>query len=78
TRPAIKMLHDEGFVNRGYVDIFDAGPAVECELQNIRSVRRSRRLAVQVGDPVGGQNFLICNSRFSQYRACYGNISINP
>lgn len=42
TRPAIKMLQDEGFVNRGYVDIFDAGPTVECDVKNIRSVRRSR------------------------------------
>ena len=55
TRPALKMLQDEGFVNRGYVDIFDAGPTVECEVKNIRSVRRSQKLAVLVGEPIGGR-----------------------
>ena len=77
TRPALKMLQDEGFVNRGYVDIFDAGPTVECEVKNIRSVRRSQKLAVLVGEPIGGHTYLICNTRFEQYRACYGNIRVD-
>ena len=71
------MLQDEGFVNRGYVDIFDAGPTVECEVKNIRSVRRSQKLAVLVGEPIGGHTYLICNARFEQYRACYGNIRVD-
>ncbi|MGL4714345.1 MAG: arginine N-succinyltransferase, partial [Aeromonas sp.] len=77
TRPAIKMLQDEGFVNRGYVDIFDAGPTVECDVKNIRSVRRSKKLRVLVGEPIGGRVHLICNSRFEQYRACYGNARVD-
>ena len=72
-----KMLQDEGFVNRGYVDIFDAGPTVECEVKNIRSVRRSQKLAVLVGEPIGGHTYLVCNARFEQYRACYGNIRVD-
>ena len=55
TRPAIKMLQDGASVNHSYVDIFDAGPTVECEVKNIRSVRRSQKLAVLVGEPIGGQ-----------------------
>ena len=77
TRPAIKMLQDEGFVNRGYVDIFDAGPTVECDVKHIRSVRRSQKLAVLVGEPIGGHTYLVCNARFEQYRACYGNIRVD-
>ncbi|MCV5217436.1 arginine N-succinyltransferase, partial [Escherichia coli] len=41
TRPALKLLEREGFTNRGYVDIFDGGPTVECDLRNIDSVRHS-------------------------------------
>ena len=64
-------------MNRGYVDIFDAGPTVECEVKNIRSVRRSQKLAVLVVEPIGGHTYLICNTRFEQYRACYGNIRVD-
>lgn len=37
TEPALAMLKSEGFSYQGYVDIFDAGPAIECETG--RSVR---------------------------------------
>jgi len=77
TRPAVAMLEAEGFRYEGYVDIFDAGPAVECELKNIRSVRRSQKLRVLIGEPIGGHPYLLCNSRFEQYRACYGNIRVD-
>src|SRR5690606_40386071 len=49
TRPALAMLQSEGFRFRGYVDIFDAGPTVESEIENIRSVRESKRLPVTIG-----------------------------
>ena len=48
--PARAMLEQEGFRYEGYVDIFDAGPTVECFRDNIHAVRRSRVLPVEVGD----------------------------
>ena len=42
-----------------------------------RSVRRSKKLRVLVGEPIGGKTHLICNSRFEHYRACYGNIRVD-
>ncbi|MCV5888920.1 arginine N-succinyltransferase, partial [Escherichia coli] len=48
TRPALKLLEREGFTNRGYVDIFDGGPTVECDLRNIESVRHSFRAQVKI------------------------------
>lgn len=42
TKPAIKMLEKEGFVNNGHVDIFDVGPIIECKLNRIRSVENSK------------------------------------
>ncbi|GAM72247.1 arginine N-succinyltransferase [Vibrio sp. JCM 19236] len=44
TRPALRLLQKEGFICRDYVDIFDAGPTVECDLNNIDTVRQSFRL----------------------------------
>jgi arginine N-succinyltransferase len=40
TEPALAMLKSEGFNYQGYVDIFDAGPAIECETQDPRGARQ--------------------------------------
>jgi len=54
TMPARAMLESEGFRYEGYVDIFDAGPTLECFRDNIRAVRQSQVLPVTIGeeDPV--------------------------
>lgn len=51
TEPALSMLKSEGFSYQGYVDIFDAGPAVECETSKIRAVRDSQALVLAIGTP---------------------------
>ena len=51
TEPALNMLKSEGFSYQGYVDIFDAGPAVECETDKIRAVRESEALVLAIGTP---------------------------
>ena len=54
TEPARTMLEQEGFRYEGYVDIFDAGPTLECFRDNIYAVRPSQVLPVTLGeeDPV--------------------------
>ncbi|MDF5565729.1 arginine N-succinyltransferase, partial [Vibrio parahaemolyticus] len=69
TRPALKLLEREGFTNRGYVDIFDGGPTVECDLRNIESVRHSFRAQVKISEHSSTQDFLMCNSSFENFRA---------
>jgi len=56
TRPALKMLETEGFRHRGFVDLFDAGPTVECALQDILSVQRSAVFTAAMR-PAGGSGF---------------------
>lgn len=51
TEPALAMLKSEGFSYQGYVDIFDAGPAVECQTSKIRAVHDSQALVLAVGTP---------------------------
>ena len=46
TEPAMKLLISEGFEPSGMVDIFDAGPAVTCPLDDIRTVRESEEATV--------------------------------
>tara|TARA_R110002126_G_scaffold16527_4_gene65966 strand:+ start:1475 stop:2494 length:1020 start_codon:yes stop_codon:yes gene_type:complete len=72
TRPALALLQSEGFSNRGYVDIFDAGPTVEARVEHIRSIRYSRKLTVQIGTPgPDSQPYLICNTNIEHFRATW-------
>src|SRR5438552_303000 len=54
SQAARAMLEAEGFRYEGYVDIFDAGPTLECFRDNIRAVQQSQTLPVKLGeeDPV--------------------------
>ena len=76
TEPALAMLLKEGFEKRGLVDLFDGGPTIECEVENIRTVRESKSgtvgtIAEQVA---GGSQQLISNSRM-EFRTCLGEVS---
>ncbi|RJG09921.1 arginine N-succinyltransferase [Pseudomonas cavernicola] len=51
TEPALAMLKGEGFSYQGYVDIFDAGPAIEAETTKIRAVHDSQALVLAIGTP---------------------------
>ncbi len=76
TAPARAMLEQEGFRYEGYVDIFDAGPTVECFRENVDAVRRSQVLPVVLGeeDPVPDSLtddilWLVANRMFDGFRA---------
>ncbi len=77
TEPALKLLKREGFRWRGYVDIFDAGPTVENDLENITSIRDSKKLSVHIDTNAGeytcenaeGKSILIANCQYSNFRS---------
>ena len=72
TVPARRMLEGEGFRYEGYVDIFDAGPTVECDLDDVSAVAHSRTCIATVnkksslGDAV---IYLVSNTGLESYRA---------
>ncbi len=64
TEPALAMLKAEGFSYQGYVDIFDAGPAIEAETAKIRAVRDSQNLVLAIGTPGDdAESFLVHNRK---------------
>lgn len=72
TKPALKMLQQEGFVHRGYVDLFDAGPTIEARLSQIHSVASSVKVPVRVVDKVEpGQMLAISNTGTQGFRASF-------
>ncbi len=69
TRPALRLLENEGFTCRNYVDIFDGGPTVECDVRNIESVRHSFRAKVTIAEHSSSQDYLVSNTSFENFRA---------
>lgn len=75
TEPALAMLLKEGFENRGLVDLFDGGPTLECELENIRAVRESISGTVgQIVESVEGGELQILSNSQLDFRAGLGEI----
>lgn len=80
TEPAYNMLIEEGFRYTGHVDIFDAGPTIESELKNIRSVKKSLRCewrVVEQDDIAKPESYLLSNSRLQHFRACLGQVNFD-
>ena len=76
TEPARAMLEQEGFRYEGYVDIFDAGPTLECFRDNVHAIRQAQVMTVTLEeeDPVPDSLtddilWLVCNRRFAEFRA---------
>lgn len=78
TKPALNLLEQEGFACRGYIDIFDAGPTVECDRDKIASVQHSFTATVQVSDHTSAQNYLISNTQFTNFRALSATAAFDP
>jgi arginine N-succinyltransferase len=76
TEAARKLLEQEGFRYEGYVDIFDAGPTLECFRDDINATRRSAIFSVALGDadpvpdnPSDAVRWLVSNRNFADFRA---------
>jgi arginine N-succinyltransferase len=68
--PAMALLESEGFRPNGLIDIFDAGPTVSCQRDNIRTVRDARRLTVAVAEEVEAElPALISTDSVTAFRA---------
>lgn len=68
TVPALRLLQQEGFQHKGYVDLFDAGPTVEAQLHDIVSVKNSLLAKVNVVEIQGQQPIMLCNTNVANFR----------
>ena len=69
---AMKLLEAEGFTYQGYVDLFDAGPTMQAEVANLRTVREAMRGAARLAPaPRGGTGTpsLIATGQLGAFRA---------
>lgn len=73
TRPAKAMLEQEGFEYRGIVDIFDGGPSVHAQTDQIRVIRENVTCElVKIESQVEGSRMMIANPRL-EFRCCLGS-----
>ncbi len=78
TRPAYHVLQSEGLAYQGYIDIFDAGPSIEAELKNLRAVKNSQHVQVNIVDQQQKMNinYLVANDQYQDYRVILTNTII--
>ncbi|WP_048786961.1 arginine N-succinyltransferase, partial [Pantoea vagans] len=69
TAPARAVLEAEGFRYRNYIDIFDGGPTLECEIDDIRAIRKSHVRSAVLGEPDEHAPFcLVANLDYHRFR----------
>ncbi|SAK67472.1 arginine N-succinyltransferase [Caballeronia pedi] len=70
TAPARKMLEAEGLRYENHVDIFDAGPVLECHVADLRTVRESVLARVKIAEQraPGEAKSLVSNTLLEDFR----------
>lgn len=69
SKPALNLLENEGFRYQGYVDVFDAGPTMQAERSQIRTIRKSRRVEIaNIGKPESSRQYMLATTGFSDFR----------
>jgi len=77
-RAAMRMLEREGFVHDAYIDIFDGGPTMVANTDDIRTVRETHDANIaEVSDDHSGPTELVSAGRLTAFAASYGRVRTN-
>jgi arginine N-succinyltransferase len=77
-RAAMRMLEDEGFYFDRYIDIFDGGPTVTADTDDIRTIRESAQETVfEIADG-GTVKTLVASGSLKDFRACFASVRKLP
>jgi arginine N-succinyltransferase len=77
-RAAMRMLENEGFHYDCYVDIFDGGPTMIAQTDQVRTIRDSQSLVLSGPDGGGGTSMLLAAGHLRDFVACYGPVHVQP
>jgi arginine N-succinyltransferase len=77
-RAALRMLEEEGFYFDRYVDIFDGGPTVTVDTDDIRTVRLSTAETVREIADGGKIKALVATGRLKSFRCCCASVRRLP
>ncbi|HEX3423372.1 MAG TPA: arginine N-succinyltransferase [Sphingomicrobium sp.] len=74
-RAALRMLEEEGFHFDRYIDIFDGGPTVTADTDDIRTVREaSRETVFEIGEG-GKSKVLAAAGHLKDFRCCGASVT---
>jgi arginine N-succinyltransferase len=74
-RAAMKMLENEGFSYDCYVDIFDGGPTMSAQTDQVRTIRDSQALTISsIRDHGEGEQMMLAAGRLTGFVTCYGRL----
>jgi arginine N-succinyltransferase len=71
-RAAMRMLETEGFDNAGYVDIFDGGPTMVGQIDQLKTIAGARDIILTATHEKGGDKMLIAMGALADYRCTWG------
>ncbi len=74
-RPAMRMLESEGFAAQGYLDIFDGGPTMCAQTDQVRSIRDAIETRVVGIDGGKGHRSLLSTGRLQGFRCAFGQVT---
>jgi arginine N-succinyltransferase len=79
-RAAMRMLEKEGFQFDCYIDIFDGGPTMVAQTDQIRTVRDSRELVLAdvMEEEVDGASMVLAAGRLAGFASACGNVATDP
>jgi arginine N-succinyltransferase len=77
-RAAMRMLEEEGFYFERYVDIFDGGPTVTVDTDDIRTMRESTLETVGEIAEGGKIKAIVASGRLTDFRACCASVRKLP
>jgi len=75
-RAALRMLEAENFRYGRYIDIFDGGPTVTCDTDNIQSIKMARDFTVSAIKDGGKHQVIASAGRLKTFAACNARIEI--
>lgn len=78
SKPAAKILMEEGFTHEGYVDLFDGGPTLQAERTRIATVCCSTKATVAAMRTVlSEKRFMICSTVLENMRFVVDHLQVN-
>lgn len=76
--PAFKMMESQNFKPNGLVDIIDAGPCLDCNIENIKTIKTNKVVKVQsFGMPKNDITGLVSNTSRKDFRVVRSSFSLN-
>lgn len=78
SKPALRLLEEEGFRHQGYIDVFDAGPTMQVERAQIRTVRKSKKANISSTKTIeNSKQYMIASTNLANFSITLGNIEEN-